>query len=121
MELNINLDTLKSTFGIKEHPDNLGNFTFAGHKPGTKLKLFPFDAHPGSAEVVKDLNNVVGGFIRQVQKEKISSFTYDEFIHNIKDEINFPSGKDEAVFDSIVKAMFFNSEKPVYAHQCRNI
>lgn len=109
MKLNINIEIFKNTFGIKNDEVQSEYRTFSGHKPGTKLKLFPFDAHPGSSEVVKDLNNVVGGFIRQAQKEKMPSFTCDEFVQSIKSDVKFSTDKDASIFEDMLKTMFFDS------------
>ena len=100
MEYQVDFETFKSTFVIKEGKSGLH------HRPGTRCKLFPYTTH---LNILTDLDNVVGRMLCDIQGIKPIPTQSDTLSAAMKENMQIEPGKEED-FDDIVRRIFFDDK-----------
>lgn len=104
-QYNINLETIKSSFKMKD-----GDLT---HTHNNKFKLLPYVAN--DKKLVLNLKTAIGAFSRIISKKELKGeFNYKEFIENVLDQIgDFEGENSTETLRDIVEKIFIDKESLV--------
>lgn len=98
------VDSFNNTFAVRENGTKLTHFS------GKRFKLFPFIANNNS-EPVRDLNELVGRYLSQIDGKEPIPISAEELINKLKqdNDTEIELGR-ENIFEQVVRHMFFDKE-----------